>query len=139
MNKNWPERKTITIILFISKWDRKYASLPFISIRWFWDGFKTFKCRFYWFWLNLRNFKPRKTYKTRDSVFPKRLSTKWHKQFDVEFCGESNVTKHVPVAHCTKKFFYEKPRKSRKKHDYPRIFERISAFFYISWCVLSYE
>ena len=41
-----------------------------------------------------------------------------HVQSDVDFYGESYDGKHVTVAHCTKKFLYEKPRKSRKKLEY---------------------
>ena len=93
--------------------------------------------------MNLRNFNPRKIafsdgfwYKT---IFPPSTPVIGHVQSDVDFYGESYDGKHVTVAHCTKKFFYEKPRKSRKNHEYSRIFEKISAFFCISLCVLSSE
>ena len=36
-------------------------------------------------------FNPRKTYKTRDSVFAQRRTTTWYEQPDVEFRGESNA------------------------------------------------
>ena len=36
-------------------------------------------------------FNPRKTYKTRDSVFAQRRTTTWYEQSDVEFRGESNA------------------------------------------------
>ena len=102
-----------------------------------------FQCRFIWFRVNLRNFNPRKIafsdgfwYKT---IFPPSTPVIGHVQSDVDFYGESYDGKHVTVAHCTKKFFYEKPRKSRKNLEYSRIFEKISPFFYIFQCVLSYE
>ena len=46
----------------------------------------------------------------------------------MEFYGESYGAYHVTASRCTKKFLYEKPRKSRKNHEYSRIIEHVSAF-----------
>ena len=100
---------------------RKYAALPFITFRWFWD---TFLCRFIWFKVNLRNFNPRKItfsvgfcYK---NFFAQSSPTTGHRQSDVEF----EVLK--------------KPRKSRKNHEFSRTSEKNFVFFCTSECVFSY-
>ena len=62
-----------------------------------------------------------------------------YKQSDVEFSEEFYDVYRVTVAHCTKKFLYEKPPKSRKNHEFSQFFEKILAHFCTALCVLSYE
>ena len=79
----------------------KFASVPFITVRLFWD---TFWYRFIWFWMNLRNFNPRKItflvgfwYKT---IFPQSLSMTAYIQSDVEFyCASFGISEKF-VASC---------------------------------------
>ena len=70
--------------------------------------------------------------------FPQSLSVTAYIQSDEKFYGKSNGAYHVTAPCCTKKFFYEKPRKSRKNHEYSRLFEKKLAFFRTSQSALSY-
>ena len=77
------------------------------------------------------SFNPRKTYKTRDSVFSQRLSMTWLGQSDVKFYGESYDAYRVTVAHCTKKFYtknLEKVGKIMNIQENSKKFKHFSVF-----------
>ena len=49
----------------------------------------------------------------------------------LQFFGESNDSKHVTAPRCIKKVCTKNLENVQKNHEYPRIFEKISAFFAI--------
>ena len=72
---------------------------------------------------------------THDSAFPLSLTMTWH----IWWNFMENLMVHSTWLHfATQKSFVQKPGKSRKYHEYSRIFEKI-AYFCTSWCVLSYQ
>ena len=73
-----------------------------------------------------------------ETIFAQSSPTTGQKQSDVEFYGKSYGAQDVTGFDWVQKFLYEKPRKSRKNHEYSRISDKISAFFCTSEYVPSY-